>query len=99
MQYLCEVGKDHFPFLQLENQDIWKRNYLTEECSEKCVVPEEIFPAHMAPSRGLVLGMWLSGHLNGINSNESTHISTFFFLCELSKLTLYYVPKNKRMKF
>lgn len=58
------------------------------------MVPEEIFTACMRPSRGLVLGMWLLGHLNGNNSNGSTQIFTLFFLCELLKLTVLF-PKNK----
>lgn len=41
VQYFCEVGKDHFPFLQLENQNTWKRNYLTGGCSENSVGPEK----------------------------------------------------------
>lgn len=40
VQYFCEVGKDPFSFLQLENQNTWKRKYLLEGCSENSVGPE-----------------------------------------------------------
>lgn len=80
VQYFCEVGKDHFPFLQIENQNTWKRNYFTEDCSENSVGPEEIFPAYTRPGRVLV-GMRLWG------ISTATIISAFF-LWELLELTL-----------
>lgn len=49
-----------------------KNKKVTVGHSKKPVVPEEIFAACMRPSRGLVLGMWLLGHLDGNNNNEST---------------------------
>lgn len=70
VQYFCEVGKGHFPFLQLENQNTGKKNYFTENCSENSVGPEEMFPAYTKSGRVLV-GMWLWGISIAINQQTS----------------------------
>lgn len=63
---------DPFSFLTDGEVRHEKNKKVTVGHSKKPVVPEEIFAACMRPSRGLVLGVWLLGHLDGNNSNEST---------------------------
>lgn len=75
MQHFCEIGKDHFPFLQLENQN-WKRNYLTGGCAENSVGPEQILPAHTRPGRVPVVGMWLWEISIAMNQQTSLHSSS-----------------------